>query len=48
MGGLYGRIEKGGEGATKLGAFTAVRKELRKQYAEPFFWAPFVYLGDPR
>jgi tetratricopeptide (TPR) repeat protein len=31
----------------KLAAFTTARRELRKHYPEPFFWAPFIYLGDP-
>jgi tetratricopeptide (TPR) repeat protein/CHAT domain-containing protein len=32
---------------TKLAAFTAARKQLKREYPEPFFWAPFIYLGDP-
>ena len=32
---------------TKLDAFRAVRKALRNQHPEPFFWAPFIYIGDP-
>jgi len=32
---------------TKLAAFTAARKQLKQEYPEPFFWAPFIYLGDP-
>ena len=31
----------------KLTAFTLARKQLKKDYPEPFFWAPFIYLGDP-
>jgi tetratricopeptide (TPR) repeat protein len=31
----------------KLTAFTAARKQLKQDYPEPFFWAPFIYLGDP-
>jgi CHAT domain-containing protein len=31
----------------KLAAFAAARKELKRDYPEPFFWAPFIYLGDP-
>ena len=34
-------------GANKLTAFTAARKQLKQDYPEPFFWAPFIYLGDP-
>jgi tetratricopeptide (TPR) repeat protein len=33
--------------ANKLTAFTAARKQLKQDYPEPFFWAPFIYLGDP-
>ncbi len=32
---------------SKLAAFTAARKQLRQEYPEPFFWAPFIYLGNP-
>jgi hypothetical protein len=32
---------------SKLSAFTAARKELKKQYPQPFYWSPFIYLGDP-
>jgi len=32
---------------TKLAAFTAARKQLKQDYSEPFFWAPFIYLGNP-
>jgi tetratricopeptide (TPR) repeat protein len=32
---------------TKLAAFTAARKQLKQDYPEPFFWAPFIYLGNP-
>jgi CHAT domain-containing protein len=31
----------------KLAAFTAARKQLKKDYPEPFFWSPFIFLGDP-
>ncbi len=34
-------------GTNKLSAFTAARKQLKLDYPEPFFWAPFIYLGDP-
>ena len=33
--------------ASKLAAFTSARKQLRQEYPEPFFWAPFIYLGNP-
>jgi CHAT domain-containing protein len=32
----------------KLRAFVRARQNLRKTYPQPFFWAPFVYVGDPR
>jgi CHAT domain-containing protein len=34
-------------GGTPLEALTAARKELRKARPEPYYWAPFVFLGDP-
>jgi tetratricopeptide (TPR) repeat protein len=43
---FYGDME-GSTQTTKLEAFTRARKELKKNYAEPFFWAPFIFLGDP-
>ena len=36
------------EGASRLDAFTAARRVLRQERPEPFYWAPFTYLGDPR
>jgi len=36
------------DGKGKLEAFTEARRELRKKYPEPYHWAPFVYIGDPR
>jgi len=41
---FYRRLKTAG----KLQAFTDARRELRKKYPEPRFWAPFVYIGDPR
>jgi len=35
-------------GKSKLEAFTEARKALRKKYPQPYFWAPFIYIGDPR
>jgi CHAT domain-containing protein len=32
----------------KLRAFVAARKALRKSHPQPYFWAPFIYMGDPR
>ncbi len=43
MGHLYQRLQN----ATPLQAFVEVRKELRAKRPEPFFWAPFVYIGCP-
>jgi tetratricopeptide (TPR) repeat protein len=54
MGDFYDRIQRSSKKATrnekplKLSAFTEARKSLRKNYPEPFFWAPFIYMGDPR
>jgi len=51
MGELYGAISKqtaAGASAAKLRAFVAVRKALRRKHPEPYFWAPFIYIGDPR
>ena len=42
---VYRRLAKG---TPKLQAFTEARKALRKKYPQPYFWAPFVYVGDPR
>lgn len=47
MEGFYGKLLDGRHG-DKLSAFTQARKELRKKYEHPCYWAPFVYLGDPR
>ena len=47
MADFFGRLAADPEG-DKLGALTAARKALRKKHPEPFFWAPFIYLGDPR
>jgi CHAT domain-containing protein len=35
-------------GKDKLASLRAACRGLRAQRPEPFFWAPFVYLGDPR
>jgi CHAT domain-containing protein len=54
MGDLYAWIERTRPEAAdssrmaKLQAFVEVRQALRQNYPEPFFWAPFVYVGDPR
>jgi tetratricopeptide (TPR) repeat protein len=44
---FYERLRGGGH-ESKLSAFTEARRQLRRRYAEPYFWAPFVYMGDPR
>jgi len=44
---FYGKL-RGSGGRDKLAAFTEARKALKKKYPEPYFWAPFVYIGDPR
>jgi len=36
------------QGKSKLEAFTEARKALRKKYPQPYHWAPFIYIGDPR
>jgi CHAT domain-containing protein len=51
MSDLYRQIalrQARGERNAKLAAFVAVRKALRARRGEPYYWAPFVYLGDPR
>jgi len=51
MGRLYGEIARAqakGLANPKLTAFVSVRKALREKYPEPYFWAPFIYIGDPR
>jgi len=35
-------------GKSKLEAFTEARQALRRKYPQPYFWAPFIYIGDPR
>ena len=42
---FYRRLAKG---TPKLQAFTESRQALREKYPHPYFWAPFVYVGDPR
>jgi CHAT domain-containing protein len=51
MSNLYREIaesERRESSAAKLEAFVKVREALRKKYPEPYFWAPFIYMGDPR
>jgi len=42
---FYARLAKG---TPKLQAFTEARKALKKKYPNPYHWAAFVYIGDPR
>lgn len=46
MADFYARLP--GAPDDKLAAFTAARRALRERYPEPYFWAPFIYIGDPR
>ena len=51
MGQLYEAIARQrarGERSAKLRAFLEVRRSLRRTCPEPYFWAPFIYIGDPR
>jgi CHAT domain-containing protein len=35
------------EGKTKLQALTLARKDIRdSEYGHPFFWAPFILVGE--
>jgi tetratricopeptide (TPR) repeat protein len=47
MGGFYERLA-GEDGGETLAAFTKARRDLRKSHPEPYFWAPFIVIGDPR
>jgi tetratricopeptide (TPR) repeat protein len=42
---FYGRLRGSGG---KLAAFTEARRAFRRKLPEPYFWAPFVFIGDPR
>jgi len=42
---FYARLAKG---TPKLQAFTEARRALKQKYPQPYHWAPFVYIGDPR
>jgi tetratricopeptide (TPR) repeat protein len=44
---FYGRLLAGE--TDKLAAFTAAKKALRANpmYADPYYWAPFLYMGSP-
>jgi len=47
MGSFYRNLA-GGSGAGKVGALREACRALRAKRPEPFFWAPFVFIGDPR
>ena len=38
----------GATAPTKLLAFVEARRACRVKHPEPFYWASFVYVGDPR
>jgi CHAT domain-containing protein len=44
MGDFYGRLAEGGD---KLAALREAVREHRRKYPEPYYWAPFVYIGVP-
>ncbi len=45
MADFYQRLAAGA--TDRLAAFTAARKALRQKHPEPFYWAPFLYIGSP-
>lgn len=46
---LMGAFYRGvGSGLGKLDAFVAARKELCAKRKEPYYWAPFVFIGEPK
>ena len=45
MADFYRRLASGE--TDRLAAFTAARKALREKHPEPFYWAPFLYIGSP-
>ena len=54
MGGFYRDLAAGSEaepevagGVDKLSAFLKARKRLKRDHSQPYFWAPFIYLGEP-
>jgi len=52
MGDFYQRLDteddRQSDELVKLRAFTRARQALRAKQPEPYFWAPFIYMGDPR
>jgi len=45
MSDFYRRLAAGK--VDRLAAFTAARKQLRTQHPDPYYWAPFIFLGNP-
>jgi hypothetical protein len=45
MADFYHRLLSGEQ--DRLAAFTAAKKALREKYPDPYYWAPFLYLGSP-
>ena len=37
-----------GRAPSKIAAFTTARRAIRARLPHPYFWAPFVFMGDPR
>ncbi|MEM7164997.1 MAG: CHAT domain-containing protein [Planctomycetota bacterium] len=47
MSGLYAGLTPGAHEA-RLTAFRDARRQLRAKHPEPYYWAPFVWIGAPR
>ncbi len=45
MGDFYRRLSDRDAGV--LRAFDDARRALRARRPEPFFWAPFIFIGEP-
>jgi CHAT domain-containing protein len=41
---FYGHLQSG---ASKAHALQAAMRALRERYPHPFYWAPFVLIGQP-
>jgi len=53
MADFYKRIHEMAKASPKgrvdrLAALHAAKRELKRRYPSPFYWAPFVYIGSPR
>lgn len=48
MSDFYARLRLANESDSKLDAFVAARRACKAKHPEPYYWAPFIYLGDPR